>query len=399
MAQKSIFQNPIIAEQSKAEVPFVPDRYLGHTMPRNRDFLGESGYISLEDMIQQIKKSRKRAVLNIGDSSTSGWDSNIVTENRARLAKGEALKPAFFRYKTYSDYLREVVGDQFIVINAGVPAHTSLQGRRRLEQLVDRFEIEGIHTDYVTAYYGNNDSVWEENREDKEWVGSSFFGKLKKSFSKRQSGTIVTRTTPQDYQKNMESIVEFCREKGAIPILIEPQTPLYWKPGTRVKNEELPKRNGEGWRLVYSSLDYARELWNKVLSNDYSELKIEILKQARERDYVVPRIKREHLERLQAVARQEDAPLISIDLDRSQDDIRYFIDYCHPIGDANKQIAENIARVIQDYESGQKRPIKNYQAPLGYRILEKTLDFLSYFIKPSGKNTRAEPPTDNYPLF
>ncbi len=199
MTKETIFQNPIIVEQSKAEVPFVPDRYLGHTMPKDRDFIGESDYINLESMIEEIKGSGKKIILNIGDSSTSGWDSNVVTENKVRLERGEELESAFFRYKTYSDCLRDQIGDQFIVINAGVPAHTSLQGRRRLEKLVTGFKNQEIKIDYITAYYGNNDSVWEENREDKDWIAPSVTRKIKKLFSKDEE-RVITRTSPDYYQ-------------------------------------------------------------------------------------------------------------------------------------------------------------------------------------------------------
>ena len=281
MTKETIFQNPIIAEQSRAEVPFVPDKYLGHTMPKDRDFIGESDYINLESMIEEIKGSGKKIILNIGDSSTSGWDSNVVTENKVRLERGEELESAFFRYKTYSDCLRDQIGDQFIVINAGVPAHTSLQGRRRLEKLVTGFKNQEIKIDYITAYYGNNDSVWEENREDKDWIAPSVTRKIKKLFSKDEE-RVITRTSPDDYQENMESIARYCRSEDIVPILIEPLTPLYWKPGTRVKDEELPRRNGRGSTLVYDLLERAREIWQSALSQEYSELKKVALEEAKE---------------------------------------------------------------------------------------------------------------------
>jgi len=397
MTKETIFQNPIIAEQSRAEVPFVPDKYLGHTMPKDRDFIGESDYINLESMIEEIKGSGKKVILNIGDSSTSGWDSNVVTENKVRLEKGEELESAFFRYKTYSDYLRDQVGGQFIVINAGVPAHTSLQGRRRLEKLVAEFKNQGIKIDYVTAYYGNNDSVWEENREDKDWIAPSMSRKIKKWFSKDEE-MVVTRTSPDDYQKNKESIVRYCRSIDMVPILIKPPIPLYWKPGTRVKEEELQKRNGKGSGLVYDLLDRAREIWQSAISQDYSELKKVALEEAREKDYVVPRIKKQHAERLRQVEREMNVPLVQIDLDRSQDDIRYFIDYCHPIDNANEMIAGKISEIVEDYETGKRRPVVNYKAPLKYVLLEKAIGFLSIFYRGSNKDNDKQPPSDIYTL-
>ena len=219
MPENGIFQNPIIAEQAKAEVPFVRDAFLGHTLPKGKEFIGEKEYISLEAMIEEVKQSGKRVILNIGDSSTSGWDSNIVFENRQRYERGEPLRPGFFNYETYSDFLRERLRDRFLVINAGVPAHTSLQGIRRLEQLVEIFKEEGIKLDYVTAYYGNNDCVWERNREDKDWISPSFFRNLRNRF-RRTEYRVITRTNPKDYKKNMEGIVKYCRQQGIVPILI-----------------------------------------------------------------------------------------------------------------------------------------------------------------------------------
>ena len=350
-------------------------------------------------MLIAIKESGKRIILNIGDSSTSGWDSNVVTENRKRLAKGEALKPAFFQYQTYSDYLREIAGNQFTVINAGVPAHTSLQGRRRLEQLVDKFASEGIKVDYVTAYYGNNDSVWEGNKEEKDLLAPSIAGMIRKIFSKCKRN-VVTRTTAEDYQRNMGSIVEFCRERKIKPILIEPQTPIYWKPGTRVKDEEIIRdEKSDGRHSVYALLDYATKLWEKILPYEYSDLKKAVLEEIREMDFVVPRIKREHLQRLHDAARLQNAPLVSINLDRTEDDIRYFIDYCHPIGDTNKQIAEKIAETINEYETGKRTDdcLSGYKTPLRYRLLDKTLKVLSHFVKPSSK--QDELPADRYTLY
>lgn len=357
MDPREIFKNPIIEEQSRiGEASFVFDAYLGHKMPEGRDFIGEHDYLTMEQVIQEIKTRNKKVVVNLGDSSTSGWDSNAVTKNRERFKKGLPLIPPFFQYKTYTDYLRDKIGNDFVVLNAGVPAYTSLQGLRRLGLLIERFKKEKIAIDYLTMYYGNNDSVWNLNREEKDWLE---FAKNKKRSIKnlsKKKNDIVVRVSAGDYGKNIKALVEMCRQHKIIPILIKPLTPIYWKPGTRVKHEELPRKTGSAGSVpVYASLDEALRLWQLAIRQKYSDFKAMILEEIREKDFIVPRIKKSHLEILREVAKKENVTLVDIELDRTKDDIRYFIDYCHPVGDANKYIAEGIWKEIQQFEKGKRR--------------------------------------------
>ena len=66
-------------------------------------------------------------VLNMGDSSTSGWNSDYAYEGQ------ENPRAVFFTYKNYSDLLEEQ--SSCLVINAGVPGYSSFQGKKYLEQL------------------------------------------------------------------------------------------------------------------------------------------------------------------------------------------------------------------------------------------------------------------------
>lgn len=347
------FKNPVIAAQA-VESPFVPDSSLGHTMPPGKDFIGEKGFIDMERLIQKLKGSEKKVVLNIGDSSTSGWDSNIVTQNRERIKNKEPILPAFFQYKTYSDYLNEILGEGYFIINAGVPAHTSLQGSKRLELLLKKFRQNGIKIQWITAYYGNNDSVWDHNRQDKDWVGikqKSYFNRIT-NFSEYDETSIIPRVLASDYKANMTKIVDTCEDYYVPLIFIEPLTPIYWKPGTRVLNEDLERKQYPGSGRVYQLLDDARSLWDKAINEgSYTELKKAALEEIREKDYIVPRIKRGHLNALHSVVEGFNVPFIQVELDRSEDDIRYFIDYCHPIQDANKFIAEGIAKIVLGHHS------------------------------------------------
>lgn len=372
------FRNPIIAAQT-FDFPFVADPYLGHTMPAGREFLGEKHHISMDDMITEVKKTGKKSILNIGDSSTSGWDSNIVTQNRKRHAEGKALLPAFFQYETYSDYLRSFVGAEYIVINAGVPAHTSLQGSRRIKLLLDRFQRENIPIQWVTVYYGNNDSVWDHNRQDRDWI----VGK-KDSVPSVAASPIITRVMPDDYKSYVKDIMETCYKFGSNVIIIEPVTPIYWKPGTRVLNEELDRTRYPGSDKVYQLLDEARALWAPAIQQHfYSDLKRVALEEAREKDFVVPRIKRTHLAALRKLAHEARVPYLQIEPDRTQDDIRYFVDYCHPIGEVNRLIASKISSAVS--EKGVREKL----------LLEKC--------ESSSMSSDPEPvpelPTDHYTLY
>lgn len=349
--RKLTFKNPVIDAQV-VESPFVADPFLGHTMPPGKDFIGEKDYEGIDSIVALAKKEGKKIILNIGDSSTSGWDSNIVTQNRIRKAQNQPLLPALFAYKTYSDYLREKLEGQYIVVNAGVPAHTSLQGSKRLFKLLQRFQKESIEIEYVTIYYGNNDSVWDHNRQDKEWVGKKWYHFFKRLFKKStNNNSIITRVSPKDFIENIETMIKTCYKYSLKPILIEPITPIYWEPGTRVLNEKLERKNYAGAKEVYRLLDDALSIWSKAIEQkEYTPLKRLALEEAREKDYVVPRIKKPHLVALRRVAEKTGVPYIQIDLDRTEDDIRYFIDYCHPINDANVKIAENIFNLINHYE-------------------------------------------------
>lgn len=387
MAQKKLsFRNPIIAAQT-FDVSFVADPYQGHTMPKGREFIGESEYISIENLTTEIHKTKKKIVLNIGDSSTSGWDSNIVTQNRDRFSKGLPLLPAFFQYKTYSDYLRDLIGDEYIVINAGVPAHTSLQGSRRLKFLLNHFKKENLPIEWITIYYGNNDSVWDHNRQDKEWVGRNSFisaDNLLRFLRKKSDSSIVTRVQAEDYKVYMKEILKICDGHKIKTIVIEPITPIYWKPGTRVLDEELERKHYPGSTKVYEYLDSGRELWaHAVIENGYSNLKRAALEEVREKDYVVPRIKRAHLTNLRILVEEMNVPYVCLDIDRTENDIRYFIDYCHPIGDANKLLAQHIIEIISGKKSGK-----------GY-------NFNNPFTKTPMEEIKVLPelPTDHYTLY
>lgn len=354
------FDNPIMKNQITGN-QFVEDKRGEIRLKGN--FVGETGYVSLDDVVQEVRDSRKSIILNIGDSSTSGWDSDVVSLNREiKQRKGllydqekDAIFP-IFNYRTYSDCLRDIVGNQYVVVNAGVPTHTSLNGLRRLKELVKDFRRAGVTIDYVTAYYGNNDSVCNGNVEEKNRVG--IFGKLRRILSPvDQDYQIVTRTNVEDFAKNMREIAHYCRVNNIFPILIEPAVPLYWEPGRRVKRKTEFDEDDAAIRAVPSRVEMfyraACIRWengNKAFEEGATERAIKFYEEAKEKDYITPRIKNHHVQALQYVSTAESVPLVQVDIPRDRNDGKkgegYFGDYCHPIERANKLYAEEIRRVV-----------------------------------------------------
>jgi hypothetical protein len=359
------FDNPIMKNQITGD-QFVENRR-GEIRLKG-DFVGETGYVSLEDVVKEVKSSGKGVVLNIGDSSTSGWDSDMVAVNREiKHRKGtsydqekDAIFP-IFNYRTYSDCLRDVLGNRFIVVNAGVPTHTSLNGLRRIKELFRDFWRSGISIDYVTTYYGNNDSVCNGNVEEKYRKG--LIGKVKRML--RSDDEIVTRTSIEDFRRNMRDIVRYCKKRKATPIIIEPATPLYWEPGRRVKRKIEFDEDDAAIRATISAVrghyNQARHYWetaNRIIAGDENPVgdfnrAIEFYEKAREMDYITPRIKSDHLQELREVSQTEGVSLVQIEVPRDKNDGKdgegYFGDYCHPIERANKLYAEKIAGVVMHH--------------------------------------------------
>jgi lysophospholipase L1-like esterase len=384
------------------------------------DFVGEQHYISLQDVRAEAQTSKKKIVLNIGDSSTSGWDSDVVARNQrmekelgSDFDKNQALFP-LFNYKTYSDCLRDNIGGKFIVINAGIPTHTSLNGLRRLKELGKTFDDDGISIDYVTIYYGNNDSTCNANIEEKN-RNAGFF---KKSLSKiKDKNKIIPRTSLQDYIAIIESIVKYCHSKHMIPILILPVIPLYWEPARRVKREidiaydEIDEQiqsfhNQKVGKPVWNSYQESLQLWrrgNEEYLRGNRQSALTLYHQARELDYMTPRIKYSYKVALDNIAKKMDVPLVKVVIPQEKDDGRsgegYFCDYCHPIEPANRLIANEITKIISAYETGERRVRDKDSAPLSLRVLEKILDFCSCFYQGRSTSQESHPPTDTYTIY
>ena len=182
------------------ESPFRNDQYVGRLLLANQDFIGADDFQSFADAVAEIRASGKKVVLNAGDSSTAGWDTRVTVENQERRKAEQPLLSAFFRYPTYADLLRDQVGDDYIVLNAGIPGHTSINLERRLRGLLQQFDKAGIKVDLVTLYIGNNDCQWENNAEDKHRLRSSRTTPLARSPS-NNSPAQLTMTISYNYSK------------------------------------------------------------------------------------------------------------------------------------------------------------------------------------------------------
>jgi lysophospholipase L1-like esterase len=405
MSSESLPVNLIPAATS----PFRKDNWLGRTLLEGQDFLASDGFLSLTDAVNQIRQSGKRVILNIGDSSTSGWDTRVTVENKKRKEEGQPLLSAFFRYATYSDLLRKELDEEFIVLNAGIPGHTTLQGIRRLNSLLSALKKESVRVAYVSIYFGNNDSQWERNEEDKQKLLLTRFLPLsiERKLAKRKSAEadnkyLRLRTNLRDFAANYHAMIRACRRYGAVPILVIPETPLYWKPGARFVAENYEHDpDCPGFGMVSRALGRSLEIWGDVISDDFSKEKIDQLEMARELDFIVPRIKKGHIAVIEDVARNEEVLLVKISIPRASDDIDYFVDYCHPIGVANEMIAAELKQTIMTLDHA---PVarSHRHGSLLVRILDSRLfDYIGALLSKSGKRKASEGDVDKdiYTLY
>ncbi|MBI5389779.1 SGNH/GDSL hydrolase family protein, partial [Candidatus Woesearchaeota archaeon] len=172
---------------------FEGDETLGFRFPDGKLITSQS-FAPLEEIIRGVRTGYP-TFLNIGDSSTSGWNSN-------RTFKGNQDQNApFFSYKTYSKLLEEQLFAN--VFNAGVPGYTSHQGKKSLHLLLKKIAKSGIKVDYVTIYLGNNDCTYNQCEDrvrlDAEIPSESSRGE---------------RVTVEDYKRNIREMIETCRAYG-----------------------------------------------------------------------------------------------------------------------------------------------------------------------------------------
>ncbi len=358
--------------------PFTNDPWYGRQLQPGQEFIGADGFWSLDDAVAEIQSPEnegKKLLLNIGDSSTAGWDTRVTVVNQKRRENKEPLILAFFQYPTYSDVLRERAGDSLIVLNAGIPGHTTLQGVRRQQKLLEALKERGITPDYVSIYFGNNDCQWENNVEDKYTLRSRlplFLDRRRIKNRDQDPERIHLRTNLRDFEANIRTLIRDARRYGATPIVILPETPLYWQPGYRfVADNFAVKDDAPAADKVNAALAKATELWEAQKDADWSPEKANALATASEMDFVIPRIKSPYRKMLESIARNTNSPLVRTTIPREKNDIEYFVDYCHPIGKANEFIADKLQQAITDCEDG--RYAEGGSGSLFMRLLDSRL--------------------------
>lgn len=348
---------------------FERDEELGFRFPKGK-LITADGFISLQAAIRNANTGSK-VLLNMGDSSTSGWNSNKVHKNNRNT------QAAFFTYKTYSQLIDEQ--SQLVVVNAGVPGYSSLQGKKYLEKLLKSFAVNGIKVDYATFYFGNNDSTYNQ-LEDKVRLE----GKLP------TPGNNGCRVSLEDYKRNLRSMIENSRDYSAEPVLIMPPVHYDWPPGIRSEND-----SGEFSAALAKLKD---ESVKKGLRGAIEHFERGEYKEALELDMVLPRIKENYRAALNEVARETRTPVIDVQNDiPPTDNSEYFADYCHPLEKANKLITEKFFGVTGE-QMKTKRPNK---IPMKWRILNGMVKLSEYLGIGGHKEQydKTQPPGTIYTLY
>ncbi len=298
---------------------YEADDMLGFRFPE-RKVISSKGFASLKEVSIRLQgQTGYPHFLNLGDSSTSGWDSN-----KAYKGNPNPLSP-LFNYKTYSDLLEETIFAR--VINAGIPGYSSYQGKKYLEQLLREIYRNNARVDYVTLYFGNNDGTYNLV-EDKVKIDGK-----KPSLESRGE-----RVTARDFEKNMSEMIETARDYGTKPIIITPLIHYDWEPGIRSDKhigESLDILNSLGDCELRQELERARNLFS---SGKYKE--------AVESDRVLPRLKTDYRKAIYRVSKRLEVDMIDLQSEIPlTNNSEYFADYCHPLEKANEMIANSLRQM------------------------------------------------------
>ena len=350
---------------------FEENEDLGFVLPRNR-IVTSSGFVTINNYLEGLESIDTKVVLNLGDSSTSGWNSN-------RVYKGCKDPDApFFTYKTYSQLLEEQ--SDSAVINAGVPGYSSLQGSKYLSRLLKKLSTHHIPVDYVTVYFGNNDSTYNKHED-----------KVRLDRKRRSKPRSCFRVSTEDYRRNLRDMVETARDYGAKPILIMPVVNYAWEPGIRsvISRDEF--------QLALEELD--NPIIRCDLEGAVSAYKNRDFETALELDKVLPRIKERYRKILVEVADEMDVSLIDVQDNISSGGLLYgecFVDYCHALEPINQMIVDRFFEIVgvEKMESGLQRG--DYTVPLRYKLLRGLAKVLN--ILGGGSRETREPPSDIYTL-
>ena len=251
-----------------------------------------------------------------------------------------------------------------------MPGYTSLIGKTQLGILLIDLKSRNVRVDYVTIYFGNNDSASNGNNQDKyRFPNSGFhvevFHFVETTLLRRLQN--MGRVSVADYSSNIQEMIDMCRAYGVNPILIRPIIPKYWHPGLRASGQET-----EVWKAMYSGkgsklirdLEKAIGLYERargLLEHGSEQEARELLIQVQDMDYMIPRIKPGYVHALEKIARKNHIPLVDVQNEIPLDDRTYFKDYCHPIEPVNQLITREILKRFK-MDSGELRAQKLQQS-------------------------------------
>jgi hypothetical protein len=431
-----LLSNPVMAKQHGMGIQFLPNEQCGHVLGFNDEqvFIEcyERRFIAFSELITKMKSnfdSGKKTILHFGDSSTSGWNSDVVGELRVNLVKaswselplsvefssfekltsqmrrfavrrnskltdeviaGELLEDdkisaivdsvfqaggitfdriPIFTYQTYADFLAKMDTTHYH-INLGVPAHSSHNGKLFIKMMMHSFEQAGVLQCIAgaTIYYGNNDAVNANNIQDKYFVGVNRWKKFHLSGYLRMSLaklTNVTRVSVNDFGNNLKAMFATFENYGI-------QDVTYIVPVVPYKWQ--PGLRSKADQVVYWSwsgmkaqrlFQVADRAYIKVQLNNPTSCRTAI-----ENDFLIPRIKYPYVNKAYEVTKKLKKRIISIEHVLPINDMGATIDYCHPIDRANVLLALGIC------QEGSKNQARNYLSLMGVPkiVAEKEVD-------------------------
>lgn len=326
--------NPIMIGYDNRLFDF--DAEFGYVFPNNQ-LVDEKGFIAFEDKIAALKKrdNKNFLVLNIGDSSVSGWNSDNVYKGCPDPTA------ALFSYKTYSDILENKYSVD--VINAGVPGYTTYQAKKYTVTILKALARNEIFVDYVSTYLGNNDCAFNGLLEDKTRI----------DYKAVSQNEILTRVSEADFIRNYEELLGTIKDYGAMPVVLIPALNYRGRPGLRSKKyiEEFQRQIKEFFHEKVRSMFFEAE--RAYQSGNY-EL-------ALEKDLLLPRIKNGYKKILESLISQQNT--LFIDAHEFIKDENDFVDYCHPTEKVNEQIAKAISGLLKNKNTAYVRKIDVQDLP------------------------------------
>ncbi len=286
--------------------------------------------------------STGKVVLNLGDSSTWGWG----------LAD---------RRTAYATVLNELLLSEAQSVNLGVPYYTTLEGLKYLEELLPRYATQVVG---VTLYFGNNDAtengssdaetlrrVQEQSKTAAIFAQQSALYRLLRFVGTSLDSTKyndTVRVNPDEYEANLRAMIELCERYNIPVVIIEPRVPLSWPPAHLKYTLSLKDRIRNPWTAT--ELNKSEGLYQEGLEQMYrrDDAYEALLLEAREHDWVIPRIKSKWIARLSRFEHLSDVTVVRLPEVFIGSEYPYaFEDYCHPSARAHEQIARQIAEVFR----------------------------------------------------